>query len=257
MSKILLMRESKTPKAIVGYTRVSTAAQAEDGVSLDAQHARIEAYAVAAGLPLSAIYSDRGISGAKASTRPELQRAISEACKRRGVLVVYSLSRLARSTRDAIEIADRLDRAGADLVSLTESIDTTSAAGRMIFRLLAVLAEFEADLTRERTRTALRHLRGQGRRVSGLIPYGSDLAADGSIVPNAQEQAGLAAGEPPRVAGQVGERPPVLAVLNSTEFVDAAPAEVYASLLARGEYVCSPATMYRICLLYTSPSPRD
>jgi DNA invertase Pin-like site-specific DNA recombinase len=192
MSKILLMRESKTPKAIVGYTRVSTAAQAEDGVSLDAQHARIEAYAVAAGLPLSAIYSDRGISGAKASTRPELQRAISEACKRRGVLVVYSLSRLARSTRDAIEIADRLDRAGADLVSLTESIDTTSAAGRMIFRLLAVLAEFEADLTRERTRTALRHLRGQGRRVSGLIPYGSDLAADGSIVPNAQEQAGLA-----------------------------------------------------------------
>lgn len=192
MSKILLMRESKTPKAIVGYTRVSTAAQVEDGVSLDAQAARIEAYAVAAGLPLAAVYSDRGVSGTKASTRPELQRAVAEACKRRGVLVVYSLSRLARSTRDAIEIADRLDRAGADLVSLTEAIDTTSAAGRMVFRLLAVLAEFEADLTRERTRTALRHLRGQGRRVSGLVPYGYDLVAGGSLVPNVEEQQGLA-----------------------------------------------------------------
>lgn len=188
---LLTMRESKAAKAIIGYTRVSTHAQANDGVSLDAQTARIEAYAVAAGLPLAAVHSDAGLSGSRASTRPQLQRAISEACKRQGVLVVYSLSRLARSTRDAIEIAERLDRAGADLVSLTEQIDTTSAAGRMIFRMLAVLAEFEADLTRERTRTALHHLRGQGRRVSGLTPYGYDLQSDGSLSPNVSEQQGL------------------------------------------------------------------
>ncbi|MCH7872780.1 MAG: recombinase family protein [Planctomycetes bacterium] len=70
-------------------------------------------------------------------------------------LVVYSLSRLARSTRDAIEIAERLDRAGADLVSLTERLDTTSAAGKMLFRMLAVLAEIRTMRTAGRSYRAI------------------------------------------------------------------------------------------------------
>jgi site-specific DNA recombinase len=99
-------------------------------------------------------------------------------CARRAVLVVYSLSRLARSVRDTLEIAERLDKAGADLVSLTEQLDTTTASGKMLFRLLAVLAEFERDLVSERTRTALRYKQARSERV-GQIPYGFRLAADG------------------------------------------------------------------------------
>ena len=105
--------------------------------------------------------------------------------------MVYSLSRLARSTTDAIAIAERLDKAGADLVSLSERIDTTSAAGKMVFRMLAVLAEFERDLVSERTKAALGHMRANGQRV-GSVSYGHDLATDGTtLVENPTEQAVL------------------------------------------------------------------
>lgn len=92
---------------------------------------------------------------------------------------MYSLSRLARSTKDAIAISDRLAKSGADLVSLSDRIDTTTATGTMAFRLLSAIAEFEADLVAERTKRALGHLRSQGKRISGRIPYGYDLATDG------------------------------------------------------------------------------
>jgi len=96
---------------------------------------------------------------------------------------------LARSTRDAIDIAERLHKAGADLVSLTESIDTTTAAGKMVFRMLAVLAEFERNLVSERTAAALAHKRSKGERI-GDIPYGWRLAGDGTtLVPVEREQA--------------------------------------------------------------------
>ncbi len=58
-----------------------------------------------------------------------------------GVLVVYSLSRLARNTTETLELGERLAKAGADLVSLSEKIDTTSAAGKMVFRMLAARAQ--------------------------------------------------------------------------------------------------------------------
>jgi DNA invertase Pin-like site-specific DNA recombinase len=72
-------------------------------------------------------------------------------------------------------------------VSLSEQIDTTSAAGKMVFRMLAVLAEFERDLASERTKEALGHLRRLGRRVSGRIPFGYDLRGE-NLVENAREQ---------------------------------------------------------------------
>jgi len=174
----------------VGYIRVSTAGQV-DGVSLDAQRARIEAWALANGMTLASVHVDAGISGSKAANRPGLQAALAEVCRRKGALVVYSLSRFARSTKDAIALAEKLDKAGADLVSLSEQIDTTTAAGKMVFRMLAVLAEFERDLISERTTSALAHLRRSGRRISGHIPYGYDLDGD-NLVPNAVEQAGVA-----------------------------------------------------------------
>ncbi len=119
-----------------------------------------------------------------------MQRALAAACDRRGsALIVYSLSRLARSTKDAIAIAEQLDKAGADLVSLSERIDTTTAAGKMVFRMLAVLAEFERDLVSERTSAAMSIKRANGQRISGRIPFGYDLADDGvRLIENAAEQ---------------------------------------------------------------------
>ena len=137
------------------------------------------------------MFVDAGVSGKRADNRPELQKALDRACREGAVLVVYSLSRLARSTRDTIDIGERLDKAGADLVSLSEKIDTTTAAGKMVFRMLAVMAEFERDLVSERTASAMSYKRSQGERV-GTVPYGFDLAADGvNLLENPKEQAAL------------------------------------------------------------------
>lgn len=175
------------PKA-VGYLRVSTERQAQEGVSLAAQDSRIRAWAQANGFELVSVREDAGISGGKADNRPGLQEAIAKACQHKAALVVYSLSRLARSTKDAIAISERLEKGGADLVSLSERIDTTTASGKMVFRMLAVLAEFERDQVSERTKAALAHKKALHRRA-GNIPYGYALGPDGdSLLPVQEEQ---------------------------------------------------------------------
>jgi DNA invertase Pin-like site-specific DNA recombinase len=154
----------------IGYIRVSTQDQAAEGVSLEAQRTKIAAWCAVNDYELVAVFEDAGISGASMDRREGLQAAMAATGKGMA-LVAYSISRLARSTRDMLEIADRLERRKADLVSLTEKIDTTSAAGRMLFRMLAVLSEFERDVIAERTRTALSHKKAQGE-VYAPVPFG-------------------------------------------------------------------------------------
>lgn len=175
----------------IAYIRVSTQDQAREGISLSAQEARIRAWAIANDYFVVAVHEDAGLSGGRADNRPALQKALREA-KDGTALVVYSLSRLARSTRDAIAISDTLAKAGADLVSLSERIDTTSASGKMLFRLMAVMAEFERDQIAERTKMAMRHMRAQGNRV-GHEPFGWKLGRDGKALrPCAEEQKAIA-----------------------------------------------------------------
>ena len=172
---------------VCAYTRVSTLSQAEDGVSLAAQRDRVDAWAKSRGMVVGLVECDAGLSGGRADNRPALQRALDAVCKAKGVLVVYSLSRLARSTRDAIDIMERLHDAGADLVSLTENIDTTTAMGKLFFRLMAALAEFERDIISERTSMAMAHKRGNGEYTGGQAPYGFRVIG-GQVVPDTDEQ---------------------------------------------------------------------
>ena len=171
-----------------GYVRVSLAKQAEEGVSLEAQEARIRAWCQAQGHELAATEVDAGLSGGRADNRPALQAALAAVCAAKGVLVVYSLSRLARSTRDALDIAERLHDAGANLVSLSESIDTTTAMGRFFFTVLAALAALERDLISERTSMAMRHIAANGGYTGGEAPYGWCRGGLGSLEQNADEQ---------------------------------------------------------------------
>jgi len=161
----------------IGYARVSTATQCEEGISLEAQEHRIQGWCQANGYQLQQVFVEAR-SAARADNRPQLQVALSQACQSKAAFVVYSLSRLARSTKDALLISERLDRAGADLVSLSERIDSTSPMGKMVFRLLAAINEFEKDQLSERTRLAMAHLRQTNRRISAKIPLGYDLAPD-------------------------------------------------------------------------------
>jgi len=183
----------------VGYVRVSTQGQAEDGVSLAAQEAKIRAWAELRDATAVEIFRDEGISGKRADNRPGLQAALLAAGKG-DALVVYSLSRLSRSTRDTLTLADQLARRETDLVSLSEQIDTSSAAGRMVFRMLAVLSEFERDQVSDRTRFALAHKRSRGEKTGGDVPFGFRCRR-GKLCRHAGEQGAIAMIRDLRAAG--------------------------------------------------------
>ena len=168
------------------YIRVSTEGQATEGVSLEAQLSKLNAWAALHDAEIVGTFNDAGISGMDEG-RPGLAAAMQAATEHQAALVVYSLSRLSRSTSHCIKLADQLNKAGANLVSLSEQLDTTSAAGRMVFKMLAVLAEFERDQLAERTRAAMQHKKSKGERV-GTVPFGYTLAADGiTLEPNAAQ----------------------------------------------------------------------
>jgi len=171
-----------------GYCRVSTTDQQDEGVSLTNQQERINAWAAANGHDLAGMFVEAR-SGGRADNRPELKRAMAAACRDGGILVVYSLSRFSRSVRDTLALADQLERAGANLASLSESLDTSTPVGRMFFQLMSVLSEFERNQLRQRTTSAMSHLRQHNKRISYKIPMGYDLARDGSTLePNPREQ---------------------------------------------------------------------
>src|ERR1041384_3866308 len=91
----------------VGYTRVSSRSQAEEGASLSAQESKMMEWCRFNDYTLQHTYSDPGISGKKAENRPGLQAALEAVCTCGGALVVYSLARLARNTRETVEIGER------------------------------------------------------------------------------------------------------------------------------------------------------
>ncbi len=141
-------REGKKIK--VGYARVSTADQSLD-LQLDAlQKAGCER-----------IYTEK-LSGAK-DDRPELARAL-DILRPGDVFVVYKLDRLARSTKKLIEVAEQLKGLEVEFVSIKDNIDTSTPTGKLMFGMLAVLAEFERDIIRERTMAGLEAARARGRK---------------------------------------------------------------------------------------------
>jgi site-specific DNA recombinase len=175
---------------VVIYARVSTTDQSENGVSLDAQQAKMAAYAGVYDLEVVETVVDAGES-AKSLDRPGLQHALGLlASGKADGMVVVKLDRLTRSVADWQTLIDNYfgERAGKQLFSVADSIDTRTAAGRLVLNVLLSVAQWERETTGERTREALRHKIKIGERC-GKIRFGYDLAADGkTLVPNADEQ---------------------------------------------------------------------
>lgn len=186
----------------VAYLRVSTAQQADHGVSLAAQRAKVEAYASLYDLDLVAIVEDAGAS-AKTLNRPGLDRVL--AMLRKGdaeAVLVVKLDRLTRSVRDLGELVDTYFADGKRaLLSVHDQIDTRSAAGRLVLNVLASVSQWEREAIGERTSAAMQHKRSKGELV-GAVPYGFDLGADGkTLVANEAEQLVVAAVREYRAAG--------------------------------------------------------
>ena len=163
------------------YIRVSTDKQAEHGVSLDAQRAKVEAYASLYDLDLVAVLVDAGVS-AKSLDRPALAEALSMLDRGDAdALLVVKLDRLTRSVKDLGTLVERYfsRQDGPALLSVSEQIDTRSAAGRLVLNVLASVAQWEREATGERTAAALAHKRAAGEYTGGAAPYGWAVADDG------------------------------------------------------------------------------
>lgn len=154
------------------YARFSPRPNAAECESCEAQLERMRAYCQARDMPVLAEYRDDNVSGANLQNRPGLAAAMVEACQRRCVLVVYSLSRLARNTRAAIELSDKLARAGANLASLSESFDTSTSGGRLFFTLMSAFAQWEREVIAERTSDMMKRHQAAGRKMSLHCPIG-------------------------------------------------------------------------------------
>lgn len=162
------------------YVRVSKDRQARLGVSLGAQEATLRAYCEQKGFTVAAVHAEpnddegrkKGRSGKKMTNRPGLLAALAAVKRDKGILCVYSLSRLTRSIKDLIDIFEQLQKAGADLASTTESFDTTSSMGRFAFKLFGLVAELERELISERTAEALAHKQAIGEKCGGRVPFG-------------------------------------------------------------------------------------
>jgi DNA invertase Pin-like site-specific DNA recombinase len=178
---------------IIGYVRASTEEQAREGVSLDAQRTKVEQYAALHGLDLVEVLVDAGVS-AKSLNRPSLARALAmlDAGQAEGI-VVAKLDRLSRSVRDFADLIERYfgEGPGKTLMSVGDSIDTRTAAGRLVLNVLMSVAQWERETICERTRDALNHKRQRSERIGG-IPYGWDCPDGKTLVPNPQEQEGRA-----------------------------------------------------------------
>ncbi len=152
---------------VVGYVRVSTEHQADGGVSLDAQRAKLAAYAVAMDLDLVCIIEDAGVS-AKTLARPGIARALAMLdAGGADALLVAKLDRLTRSVRDLGDLVDRFFASRFALLSVADSIDTRSAAGRLVLNVLASVSQWEREACGERTRDALAQLKSEGVKLGG------------------------------------------------------------------------------------------
>jgi DNA invertase Pin-like site-specific DNA recombinase len=177
----------QTPLKAYGYVRVSTEEQAKEGISLEAQKAKIQSFATLKDLNLIEIITDESVSG-KDLDRPGLKRLLNLV---KGhdteAVIVYKLDRLSRRTRDLLFlIEDVFKKGNTRFFSITEQIDTDTAIGKFFLTIMGAMAQMERELIAERTKATLGYKKEKGESL-GHIPYGYQRI-NGKLVINHQEQ---------------------------------------------------------------------
>jgi len=178
-------------KKAVCYLRVSTEEQAFEGVSLDSQDEKVRAYCLIAGLEIEAVIREEGVSaGKKLSERPGGREILSLIQKKKVQHVIaMKLDRLFRDAEDALHQSKEWDKSGVALhfVDLGgQTINTSSAMGRMFFTMAAAFAEMERNLISERTASAMSFKKSH-KQVYSPVPFGFDKNGE-ELVENGSER---------------------------------------------------------------------
>jgi len=147
-------------KKVALYCRCSTDSQTTQGQLLE-----LQAYCERQGWTVAKVYDDSGVSGGKFD-RPALQSMLADAAAGRfQILATTKIDRLARSTIDLLNILTQLKNAGVDFVSITQAIDTTNSAGRMLMTFLGAIAEWERETIVDRVKSGINLARMKGVRL--------------------------------------------------------------------------------------------
>ena len=163
MTQLDDMADTNTTKRLIGYARVSTPEQ-----NLDQQLENLRK----AGVEEPFLYSDKASGAGPALKREGLLRAL-KALRPDDVLIIWKLDRLGRSLSELIKTIELIKGKDAELRVLTQPIDTTTAAGKLFFHMIAAFAEFERDLISERTIDGMKSARRKGKKPGTPKKYTS------------------------------------------------------------------------------------
>jgi len=149
-------------KRVALYLRVST-----DGQTTEHQRRQLEEVAHHRDWKIVHVYEDAGVSGAKGrDKRPNLDAMLKDATRKRFDLVAaWSVDRLGRSLQDLLHFLDEVKAVGCDLYLHQQAVDTTTPAGRALFQMMGVFAEFERAMIRERVMAGLATARAKGQQL--------------------------------------------------------------------------------------------
>jgi len=177
---------------VYAYCRVSTAAQAEEGISLDEQQRRIDGQALAEGWALTRCFVEAGVSGSvPLGERPEGAKLLA-AAEGGDIVIAAKLDRVFRSARDALTVIEDFRRRGVSLWLLDIGGDVSgNGIAKLMLTILSAFAEFERDRISERIKDAKAQMRAEGRSLGGKRPFGYQIGEDGRMVPVAEEQAAI------------------------------------------------------------------
>lgn len=165
-------------RKVIGYIRVSTVMQVQDGFSLEAQEEKIHQEALKMNGFLKNLYIDRGISGGSIEKRLAMEEMLKNLEKGDWV-IVNSVSRLARKTKDLLSIVEIIEKNNCHLMIIDLNLDITSPSGKLILTLMGSQAQFEREITSERVKGVLQHLKEQGN-LRTKPPFGWKMNEDRS-----------------------------------------------------------------------------
>src|SRR5271168_4174345 len=168
---------------VYGYCRVSTAEQANSGLSLETQQQQITGYAMMKGWTVAEFFVEAGVSGSvPLADRPEGQRLLSS-LQPGDIIITAKLDRAFRSAADALGTLEQLkdDKIALHMIDLGGDV-TGNGISKLVFTILSAVAKNERDRIRERIRDVKTDQRKRNRYLGGTVPFGWVLAEDGELI---------------------------------------------------------------------------